>query len=71
MAPNLATRFNAARARQGRLGRDVFWVLLISTFLAFVALLASWGWNAGRLAATEPDHDAKAATAQTFDAAAP
>jgi len=62
---------NATKARQGRLGRDVFWVLLISTLLALVGLLASWVWHAGSLAATEPDAPRQAETARAFDAPPP
>ncbi|HLZ75249.1 hypothetical protein [Phenylobacterium sp.] len=36
----------ATPARQGRLGRPVFWVLVISTLLAAVALAIAWGWQA-------------------------
>lgn len=36
----------ATPARQGRLGRPVFWVLVISTLLAAIALAIAWGWQA-------------------------
>ena len=36
----------ATPARQGRLGRPVFWVLVISTLLAAVALVIAWAWKA-------------------------
>ena len=36
----------ATPARQGRLGRPVFWVLVISTLLAAIALAVAWGWQA-------------------------
>lgn len=58
---------NANQVRQGRLGRDVFWVLLASTVLAFVGLIAAWAWHAQSLSSTVPDKDVKAAAAQTFD----
>jgi len=61
---------NANQARQGRLGRPVFWVLLVSTVLAFFGLIAAWAWHSDDLSATVPDHDAKAAAAQSFDAPA-
>ncbi|MFN3520947.1 MAG: hypothetical protein ACK4YQ_01765 [Phenylobacterium sp.] len=60
-------RVNATTARQGRLGRDVFWVLLISTVLALVALMASWAWNANRLGSTEVHNAREAADARAFD----
>lgn len=42
-ASNTAPRLNATRARQGRWGRHVLWVLVISTALAALALFGSWG----------------------------
>jgi hypothetical protein len=36
------TDISVTRARQGRWGRPVFWVLTISTCLAVVALIAAW-----------------------------
>lgn len=65
------TEVTATRARQGRLGRDVFWVLLISTLLALGALLAAWAWHAESLSATEPAPAQEAAAARTFDVPAP
>ncbi len=40
----------ATEARQGRWGRHVLWVLVISTTLAAVALLSSWAFRADDLA---------------------
>jgi len=40
----------ATPARQGRYGRHVFWVLVISTFLAALGLFAAWGWKSPELA---------------------
>jgi hypothetical protein len=37
---------NETRARQGRFGRHMFWVLVISTLLAALALAAAWAWKA-------------------------
>ncbi len=39
----------ATKARQGSWGRHIFWVLVISTVLAAIALLASWAINTPRL----------------------
>jgi hypothetical protein len=44
---------NATRARQGRWGRHVFWVLIISTVLAAAALFGAWGMRSGDLARVE------------------
>jgi hypothetical protein len=73
----LSSRFSsrsalpATRARQGSLGRDIFWVLVISTLLAALALFAAWTWRAGDLASTEPTTARKAENAQHFAAPAP
>lgn len=42
---------DATEARQGRWGRHVFWVLVISTALAVIALFSSWAFHAGDLSA--------------------
>ena len=39
----------ATRARQGSWGRHIFWVLIISTVLAAIALFASFAFNAPSL----------------------
>jgi hypothetical protein len=36
---------NATRARQGRWGRPVFWVLVFGTILAALAMAAAWVWR--------------------------
>lgn len=40
----------ATPTRQGRMGRRVFWVLVVSTLLAAIALAIAWGWKAPDLA---------------------
>lgn len=44
---------NATRARQGRWGKHVFWVLILSTVLAAAALFSAWGLRSGDLARIE------------------
>lgn len=61
----------ATEARQGRPGRPVLWVLLISTALAALALVGAWVWRADDLAATAPNNAREPADAQAFDEAAP
>jgi hypothetical protein len=46
-------RLNATRARQGRWGRHIFWILVISTVLAAAGLLGAWGLRSGDLASVE------------------
>jgi hypothetical protein len=53
---------NATRARQGRWGKHVFWVLIISTVLAAAALFGAWGFRSGDLADVE--HTTGATTTQ-------
>ena len=53
---------NATRARQGRWGKQIFWVLIISTVLAAAALFGAWGMRSGDLAGVE--HTKGATTAQ-------
>jgi hypothetical protein len=62
---------NETRARQGRFGRHVFWVLAISTALASVGLFSAWMFKAGDLASTTPTSQVTPAEASTFDAPEP
>ncbi|HWW26592.1 MAG TPA: hypothetical protein VNZ85_11920 [Caulobacter sp.] len=52
---------NATRARQGRWGKHVFWVLVISTVLAAAALFGAWGLRSGDIARVEHTRSATAA----------
>jgi hypothetical protein len=60
----------ATRARQGRSGRHVFWVLLFGTLLAALALFAAWTWRSGDLASTN-SNNGPAAEAPVFNAPEP
>lgn len=62
---------NATRARQGRWGRHIFWVLVFGTLLAALGLFAAWTWRSPDLAATEPTTAQAQQKAQTFDTPAP
>lgn len=62
---------NTTRARQGRYGRHVLWVLLVSTALAALALFSAWTWRAPDLASTEQHIGKQPADAQAFDMGAP
>ncbi|MBO9546217.1 hypothetical protein [Caulobacter sp.] len=67
-APEHAPRLNATRARQGRWGKHVFWVLIVSTVLAAMALFGAWTWRADDLASVEVNNGAKTpAEAQRYD----
>ncbi len=43
----------ATRARQGRWGKHVLWVLIVSTVLAAVVLMATWGANSNKLSSVQ------------------
>lgn len=61
-------RVNATRARQGRWGKHIFWVLVVSTILAAIALFGAWSFRANDLAAVEVNNGpATPAEAQAYD----
>ena len=62
---------NATRARQGRMGRPVFWVLVFGTLLAALGLFAAWTWQGEALSETGPSTAERAASAATFDSPDP
>lgn len=47
------THIPVTEARQGRRGRHVLWVLLVSIVLAGLALFGSWAMKSGDLQSTE------------------
>lgn len=65
------TVISATRARQGRFGRHIVWVLLFGTLLAALALFAAWTWRSGDLQSTENSDASRAADAQSFNAPEP
>ncbi len=65
------TGVGATRARQGRLGVHMFWVLVVSTALAALALFGAWSWRADDLASTAPNNARQPADAQAFDMGEP
>jgi hypothetical protein len=58
----------ATKVRQGRMGRDVFWVLVISVVLAIAALTAAWIYRAPQLAASDANNGTRPALAHSFNA---
>ncbi len=48
----------ATRARQGRWGKHVLWVLIVSTVLAALVLMATWGLNSNDLASVQTNNGA-------------
>jgi hypothetical protein len=61
----------ATRARQGRLGRNIFWVLVFGIALTVLGFAATWAWKAGDLASTEPSNAAERSDASGFQAPQP
>ena len=68
---------NATRARQGRFGVHMFWVLAVSTALAALALFGAWTWRMDDLASTNdiasraPSEARAPRTAQSFNMGEP
>lgn len=56
-------RVGATRARQGRMGRNIFWVLVFGVALTILGFAATWAWKAGDFARTEPNGGASRANA--------
>lgn len=74
MAPSTRSsppHLNVTRARQGRLGRDVLFVLLAAMLLVIIGFFATFTWKAGDLASTEPNNARQPADAQPFKAPPP
>ena len=71
MANSHRPTLGATRARQGRFGRHVVWVLLFGTLLAALALFGAWTWQSDNLASTEPSSSREAAEAARFNAPEP
>lgn len=46
-------RVSATRAKQGGVGRHIFWILIVSTVLAALALFGAWTFRARELAAVD------------------
>jgi hypothetical protein len=62
----------ATPARQGRLGRHMFWVLVIGTLLAAIGLALAWMWKAPALSADDAKlANTHAASAPAFSAPEP
>jgi len=58
---------NATRARQGRWGQHVFWVLVFGALLAALGLFAAYTWRADELASTTPTPFEAQSQAKGFD----
>lgn len=65
------TTLTPTRARQGRIGRNIFWVLVFGIALTVLGFAATWAWKAGDLAAIQPSNAARKADAVAFQAPPP
>jgi len=61
---------NATRARQGRWGQHVFWVLVFGTLLAALGLFAAWTWSDGGHPG-QAGTGSEAVSGRAYDVAAP
>jgi hypothetical protein len=68
MAYQSRPTLGATRARQGRLGRHMIWVLLFGTLLAAIGLFAAWTWKAPALQSSAAVNDKQPADSQAFSA---
>lgn len=62
---------DVTRARQGRLGRNVLWVLAIAMLLVILGFFATWTWKSGDLSSVQPSTAARQANAAHFNAPPP
>lgn len=71
--PTSQQEVGVTRARQGRLGRPVLWVLLCSLALVVIGFAAAWGWKANDLSNTPTKGGTvhNPALAQSFNAPEP
>jgi hypothetical protein len=61
----------AHQGRWARWGRQVFWVLLISTIAAAIALMAAWVWRADEPASVQAMNDGAVAPSHVVNAPDP
>ena len=61
----------ATRARQGRMGRNIFWVLVFGVALTVLGFAATWAWKAGDLASTQAKSTPQSADAASYAAPRP
>ncbi len=61
----------ATRARQGRLGWDVLWMLLVGLMLVVIGFFAAWTWQARNPPAQRGNPAAPAEAARNFNAPQP
>ena len=65
------TDVGATKARQGRYGRPVFWMLTVSTFLAVIALVGAWVAQSDKLGRVQDNERPSAAELARYAAPTP
>ncbi|HZZ33361.1 MAG TPA: hypothetical protein VFE10_15365 [Phenylobacterium sp.] len=66
------TTLAATPARQGRLGKHMFWVLVFGVLLAAIGLFLAWTWKAPALSrADDKLANTRAAASAAYDAPNP
>jgi len=61
----------ATRARQGRTGRNILWVLVIGVALTVLGFAATWAWKAGDFASDQNNVAAQTAASPPFTSPRP
>jgi len=59
------------RARQGRTGRNILWVLVLGIALTVLGFAATWAWRAGDFGSADARNHARAANSASFAAPRP
>jgi hypothetical protein len=62
---------DVTRARQGRLGRNIVFVLMFGVILTVLGFALTWAWKASDLASVEPNNKASPSQAAAFNAPRP
>ena len=66
-----AQTVSATRARQGGVGRSIFWVLVFGVALTVLGFAATWAWKAGDMASVQNKAGQQTSGAPQFTAPRP
>ncbi len=69
--PGDGPRLEATEARQGRRGKHVLWILVMSLVLVILALFGAWAARAPDLAKADPNGTSRTSAAASFNAPEP
>jgi hypothetical protein len=62
---------DATRARQGRMGRSILWVLVFGVALTVLGFLATWAWKANDMSHTRNANEVASGAAAGYAAPRP